>query len=157
MAVEKKTGISEGIFWAAIGVLICLLALRFDLGSFHAPGAGFLAFLAGSFIGLMGLVMIASKLFSSGKMPTQTSALPSSGERRRLIYTMVVLILYAVLMDPLGFIVSTTLAMFGLFFDWQTRNWFWSGFFAVATSLASYLVFEAWLRCQLPRGILPWW
>jgi putative tricarboxylic transport membrane protein len=159
MEVEKKRDISEGVFWLGIGVVICLLALRFDLGSFHAPGAGFVAFLAGAFIGLMGVIMIASKLFAGvrEKERAEASAVPSSTEHGRLIYTMVVLVLYAVLMDPLGFILSTALVMFGLFFDWQKRNWFWSGFFAIATSLSSYFVFEVWLRCQLPRGILPWW
>jgi uncharacterized membrane protein YjjB (DUF3815 family) len=70
---------------------------------------------------------------------------------------MMFLIGYAILMDPLGYIVSTFLAMFGLFFDRERKNWLWSLFFSVTASLVSYLVFEVWLRCQLPRGILPWW
>jgi putative tricarboxylic transport membrane protein len=75
----------------------------------------------------------------------------------RLAYTMIFLVAYAVLMDPLGYMVSTFLAMFGLFFHWEKKNWFWSFFFSVTVSLISYLVFEVWLHCQLPRGILPWW
>jgi hypothetical protein len=157
--MEKEAGISEGIFWIGIAVVICILALHFDLGSFRAPGAGFVAFLAGIFIGAMGAVMIASKALSArrAKDARRTAAPPVFTTHGRLAYTLILLLLYAVLMDPLGFILSTALAMFFLFFDTRRKNWFWSAFFSVVTTLTSYFVFEIWLRCQLPRGILPWW
>jgi putative tricarboxylic transport membrane protein len=76
---------------------------------------------------------------------------------QRLIYTMSLLLGYIILIDPVGFILTTFLLMFGLFFDYENRNYTWSLFFSVATALVSYLVFEVWLRCQLPRGLFPWW
>ena len=157
--MEKEAGISEGVFWVAVAVGICVLALHFDLGSFRAPGAGFVAFLAGIFIAAMGAIMIVSKALSAGraKRVRRTSVLSSFAGGGRLVYTLSLLILYAVLMDPLGFILSTALVMFFLFFDSRRRNWFWSAVFSIVTTLASYVVFEIWLRCQLPRGIVPWW
>jgi putative tricarboxylic transport membrane protein len=158
--VEKETGVSEGVFWIVIGGIICILALQYDLGSFRAPAPGFVAFLSGILIGGVGIVMILSKSISKGRAK-ETARNASQGASavpwNRLAYTMIFLIAYAILMDPLGYIVSTFLAMFGLFFDWEKKNWFWSGFFSIAVSLVSYLVFEIWLHCQLPRGIFPWW
>lgn len=158
--VEKQREMSEGIFWVVIGGMICILAFQYGLGSFRAPAPGFVAFLTGILIGGVGAVMILSKRFSMGRVKGATrgagqgiSVVPWS----RLAYTMMFLIAYAILMDPLGYIVSTFLAMFGLFFDWEKKNWFWSAFFSITVSLVSYLVFEVWLHCQLPRGILPWW
>jgi putative tricarboxylic transport membrane protein len=158
--LNKETTISEGIFWAVIGGLICVLALRFGLGTFHAPGTGFVAFLAGLFAVAMGLIMILSNVAKRGRGKTSDAASPQAerkGPPSRLVYTMVLLVAYAILMEPLGYILSTLLVMFGLFFDWEKRNWPWSGFFSVATTVISYVVFETWLRCQLPRGIFPWW
>ena len=158
--VEKETGLSEGVFWIVIGGIICILALQYDLGSFRAPAPGFVAFLSGILIGGVGAVMILSKRISAGraKEAARGSSQGAPAVRwSRLAYTMIFLIAYAVLMDPVGYIVSTFLAMFGLFFDWEKKNWFWSAFFSIAVSLISYLVFEVWLHCQLPRGIFPWW
>jgi hypothetical protein len=158
--VEKQTGMSEGIFWVVIGGIICLMALQYGLGSFRAPAPGFVAFLSGILIGGIGAVMILSKSISMSRVKGTTrgagTGIPAVSVSR-LAYAMMFLIAYAILMDPLGYIVSTFLAMFGLFFDWEKRNWFWSGFFSITVSLISYLVFEVWLHCQLPRGILPWW
>ncbi len=157
---EKETEMSEGIFWIVIGGIICVLASQYGLGSFRAPAPGFVAFLSGILIGAVGAVMILSRAISTGRAKVATLGagigIPavSSG---RLAYTMIFLIAYAILMDPLGYIVSTFLAMFGLFFDWGKKNWLWSGFFSITVCLVSYLVFEVWLHCQLPRGILPWW
>jgi hypothetical protein len=158
--VEKQTDMSEGIFWIIIGGIICFLALQYGLGSFRAPAPGFVAFLSGILIGGVGAVMTVSKSLSRG--PAR-GATPGAGlgipaiSLKRLAYTMMFLIAYAILMDPLGYILSTFLAMFGLFFDWKKKNWLGSAFFSITVSLISYLVFEVWLRCQLPRGILPWW
>ena len=158
--VEKQKGMSEGIFWVVIGGFICILAFQHGLGSVRAPGPGFVAFLSGILVGGVGAVMMLFKGISMGrgKGTIQGAGLGIPAvSLRRLAYTMIFLIGYAILMDPLGYIVSTFLAMFGLFFDWEKKNWLWSSFFSVTTSLVSYLVFEVWLRCQLPRGILPWW
>ncbi len=157
---DKQRGVSEGFFWIVIGGIICVLALQYGLGSFRAPGPGFVAFLSGILIGGVGAVMILSKSISMGRAEG-TARGESSGIRavslRPLVYTLIFLIAYAILMDPLGYIVSTFLAMFGLFFDRERKNWLWSSFFSISASLVSYLVFEVWLHCQLPRGILPWW
>ena len=158
--VGKKTGISEGILWIVVGGVICILSLQYGLGSFRAPAPGFVAFLSGILVGGIGAIMILSQNLAMSRAKETTpvggqaiSAVPWG----RLTYTMAFLIAYAILMDPVGYIVSTFLAMFGLFFDWKKKNWFWSGFFSITVSLSSYIVFEVWLRCQLPHGIFPWW
>jgi len=163
--VEKETGTGtetgtvEGIVWIGIGFIICLLALRFDLGSFHQPGPGFVALLSGLFIAAMGLAMIIARTMSKRRrqMAPGTDHAFRIGAWPRLIYTVALLLAYVILIEPVGFILTTSLLMFALFFDLEKRNYFWSLFFAIATALVSYLVFEVWLHCQLPRGLFPWW
>jgi len=155
----NETGASEGIFWIVIGAVMCTLSYRLNLGSLHGPGPGFVAFLSGLFLVAVGLVMVLSRAFTK-RRPDELSSVPHSFQTvswPKLVYTMCLLVAYAVLIEPLGFMLATFLVMFGLFFDWEKRNWFWSLFFAVAASVTSYVVFESCLRCQLPRGIFPWW
>lgn len=157
--LEKETGTVEGIVWIGIGCIICILSLRFDLGSFHQPGPGFVALLAGLFIGAMGLAMIVARTMSKRRADeaSGTDHPFRVNAWRRLVYTMALLLAYVILIEPVGFILTTFLLMFGLFFDYEKKNYIWSLFFSIVTALVSYLVFEVWLRCQLPRGLFPWW
>lgn len=157
--MEKETGTVEGFVWIGIGLIICLLALQFDLGSFHQPGPGFVALLSGLFIAGIGLAMVIARAMSK-RRPDKGSGTDHPfriGAWRRLIYTMALLLGYVILIEPVGFILTTFLLMFGLFFDYEKENYIWSLFFSIATALVSYLVFEVWLHCQLPRGLFPWW
>lgn len=157
--VEKETGTVEGIVWIGIGCVICILALQFDLGSFRAPGPGFVAILSGLFVSVIGMSMIIARA-ASKRGPSDTSKHEHPfriGSWRRLVYTMALLLAYILLFEPVGFVITTFLLMFGLFFDFEKRNYAWSLFFSVATAVISYLAFEVWLRCQLPRGLFPWW
>ncbi len=156
---EKETGIREGFVGIGIGAIICILALQFDFGSFHAPGPGFVPVLTGLFVSLIGLAMILARAVSKHRTdePSRTDHPFRIGSWPRLIYTMVLLLAYIVLIEPVGFVITTFLLMFGLFLDPLKRNYAWGLFFSTATTLISYLTFEVWLRCQLPRGLFPWW
>jgi putative tricarboxylic transport membrane protein len=149
----------EGIFWIAIGLLICFLGWRANLGSFREPGAGFIAFFSGLFVAIVGMIIILSEVFS------KASRSPAFDLRSafkgipwfRLIYTMALLFIYALLLETLGYIFTTFLVMWALFYDWQTRRWFPSCFASLVATGVSYLVFDVWLQCLFPRGIFPWW
>ena len=155
----KEIRTREGICWIGIGIIICILALQFDLGSFHEPGPGFVALLSGLFLSAMGLVMALSKAVSRNR-PGQV---PKSDRTfqiiswPRLTYTTGLLLAYTILIEILGYILATFLLMWGMFYDWEKKNWAWSFLFSMVTALGSYIMFEVWLRCQLPHGVFPWW
>jgi len=93
--VEKQRGMSEGIFWVVIGGIICTLAFQHDLGSFRAPGPGFVAFLSGLLIGGVGIVMILSMSISMGRAKETTRGaglgIPAVS-LRRLAFTIMFLV-----------------------------------------------------------------
>ena len=66
----NNVGAREGIVWVIIGGLISLLSWRIDLGNFHEPGPGFIAFAAGVSLVVIGAIMIlvrpASKETTAG-------------------------------------------------------------------------------------------
>ena len=62
---------------------------------------------------------------------------------------------YALVLDILGFLISTFLLLSFLFrFGMEPQKWFWAIGGSVIASLSCYVVFELWLRTQLPKGIL---
>ena len=147
----------EGIFWVIAGAVICLLAWKFRLGSFREPGPGFVAFFSGLFVSGVGLIMFFSGAFSKIPGRADLGQVFHDISWFRLAYTMVLLLGYALLLNVLGYILTTFLAMWGLFHDWKKRNVVSSLLTSLLTTAVTYVVFEVWLHCQFPRGLFPWW
>ncbi len=151
----------EGPVWVAIGLVICASAYSTGLGMFREPGAGFVAFVAGAFIVAVGVLLSAIRRPEPREAKEElpgTTALPIlQTPLFKMAYTVAVLLFYALFLDLLGYIVTTFIALFALFCDLSRRR-FAVPLFASAVSVAiTYMVFEVWLKSQLPRGILPWW
>ncbi len=146
-------GKTEGFFWAVIGAFICLLAWKTHLGSFREPGPGFVAFLSGLFIAGVGLIMILTETREK-LSPGEPSHLSFSvGSWLQLTFTMALLSGYAILLDILGYGLTTFLVMWGFFYAFGGRRWAFSLMVSLIIVVVTYLVFEVWLRCQFPRGI----
>lgn len=66
----------------------------------------------------------------------------------------VALLIYALAMEHLGFILSTTLFIAFLLWLVERQRWYVIVFGAVLSSMAAYLVFKVWLETALPIGLL---
>ncbi len=155
----KQIRTQEGFIWIAIGAGICYLGWRIHLGSFHEPGPGFVAFASGMALVAIGVIMTLSKTLSKASSDSGRSAnrpflnLP----KFPLVYTVGVLVGYGLVLNLLGYLITTFLLMFALFNDRGTRRFLPSILASLLTVVLTYLIFETWLRVQLPRGIFPWW
>ncbi len=150
----------EGPVWLLIGVIISAWSYRTGLGILREPGVGFIAFAAGLFIMAVGALVTVFR-----RPETKNTDGPADSEpmrlvkstRFKLIYTLALLVFYALLLDYLGYVITTFIVLFGLFFDPSARRP-WSALLSSSLSvLVTYAVFEGWLKSQLPRGIFPWW
>jgi hypothetical protein len=66
------------------------------------------------------------------------------------------LVVYTLVLRPVGFLVSTFLLLSFLFrvkAAYRLRTILFMSFLVTA---GSYIVFELWLKAQLPKGILGW-
>ncbi len=154
----------EGQVWVALGIGICLYAYTMDLGTFHDPGVGFVAFAAGIFLIVVGILLIASSRELTRKSPEEIAHEdPTPGpllQTRvfRITYTVALLIMYGLFLDYLGYVLATFAMMYGLFFDRSRRSLVVIPLGAAfLTTGITYLVFEVWFQSQLPHGIFPWW
>jgi hypothetical protein len=150
----------EGPVWLLIGVIISAWSYKTGLGTLREPGVGFVAFASGVFIMAVGAFVIVFKRPPAHKTETeskQTSPSFLESAPFKLTYTLALLVLYALLLDLLGYIVTTCIVLFGLFFDPSRRRWAGPVFASLLSVAITYLVFEVWLKSQLPRGIFPWW
>lgn len=158
----KGTRKIEGFFWLWIGFIICALAWKVDFGSFQEPGSGFVAFIVGIFLSVLGLLMVLSEIYSK----VFRGGGPVSGKAFRgapvflILYTVGVLVGYGLFLETLGYNVTTLLVMWALFYLFYEKGKIrlvFSFLASLATTSVTYLVFEIWLHSQLPRGIFSWW
>jgi len=134
-----------GSVFLAFSLFIIYESLRLGLGTLKKPGSGFLTFCAALLLSVFSLVLI----FRGWRLRESTKPFP-----RKVLLALGILILYSLVMDNLGFTLSTFL-MVGIFFRLaQERPW-WTvaGMSALVTFLA-YLVFGVLLRVYFPKGLL---
>lgn len=152
---------NEAVFWIALGAFVCFLGWRIKVGTFRAPGPGFFALVAGLALLIIGIFMFFSKAGSADDAKADFDADRTSLIRGllkwRLTATMSLLVAYAVFLDAVGYLLCTFLVMWGLFYDWGKNCLLNACLASLAATAVTYLIFETWLRTQLPRGILPWW
>ena len=160
-AFRKEQWLS--IFWAVLGLAICVGASRLSLGSPNDPGPGMFSFIAGAALVLLSLLQwinvttarARTKALSSQAQASQTVE-PLFANRRGAIKAAVIvvaLLAYAVSMEHLGFIVSTSLFIGFLLWLVEPQWWYVIVFGALLSSLTTYLVFKVWLDTALPVGL----
>jgi putative tricarboxylic transport membrane protein len=152
----KKYFLADGL----IGICAGSISLR--LGNFRTPGAGFLPFFAGALLAIFGLVLMLSTLLSQAreeKNEVDGKDRANRHWRRFLNPSLAVVILfgYILLLEPLGFLLTTFVCLLLLFKLSEPKKWVAPIVLSGSTAILSYLVFFVWLQCQLPKGLLKFW
>ncbi|MCO7246084.1 tripartite tricarboxylate transporter TctB family protein [Halomonas sp. Mc5H-6] len=136
------------------GILMIVLAVAYGWGAtqFPEPFGGSEAVGPDTFPLLLAVVLGLSSLYMVVR-PDPDNAWPWSRTGIELIVAVVVLILYAMLLQPLGFIISTALAVGTL--CWRMGSRPLKAYITGAVSgVVVYLVFSYALDLALPLGIL---
>ena len=145
---DQVTG-SLAIF---LSFLICAEALSQGIGKVRYPGPGFMPFLSGSALGVLGIILVIKS--SLGKSLRPSAARLWRGKQwGKVALTIFSLVLYALLLSKLGYLIATfclTLFLFGIVAG--PKLWVRIAS-ALITSVATYAVFYLWLGVQLPRGL----
>ncbi len=130
-----------------------LWSLKYGFGSLSEPGVGFITFFAGAILALLSLLLFLSS-FREKEKQAELRALWAGLDVKKVLYVLMLLVVYPVLLRPVGFPLSTFILLF-LLFRVKGSYGIWTtllaSFFVTAVS---YLVFQVWLQVQLPRGIL---
>lgn len=114
-------------------------------------GTGFLPVIMGFIFGLLTLGFLFSR--SSRREPFRI-LWPAGGNRQKIAFIYLALMLYALLVPWTGYFIGTTLFLIGLVRAMGRVRWGYGLFFSLVTSSGTYLVFKVWLKMPLPGGFL---
>jgi len=156
-ALKKDSWLS--VFWIVCALLICVGSYRLSLGSLSDPGPGMFPFLAGAALGVLSIIewWNISRAYRKSMRTLAQTVEPLFANRLgalKAAAVIVALLIYALTMEHLGFILSTTLFIAFLLWLVERQRWYVIVFGAVVSSLTTYLVFKVWLDTALPVGLL---
>jgi putative tricarboxylic transport membrane protein len=148
----KKYDLYCGIFWIGLSLLMGgISVLRLSLGTLCYPAPGFYPFLVSALLFCISLILIV-RVFMDRKKDPDSGQWPSFG--RNVPITMGALLAYALILEYLGYIISTSLLLVFLFKVTASRNWRVSLLMTAVVMIISYYFFVVLLQSQLPMGLL---
>ncbi|MDP3910912.1 MAG: tripartite tricarboxylate transporter TctB family protein [Gemmatimonadales bacterium] len=141
------------VIGVVLGVLVVVAALRMPLGAWSSPGPAFLPVGAGV---LLVVLCLAYGINAWRNTEPEYSRKPSPWvieHWRRAVSVMFALLVYALLLDTLGYLVATFLLMVVLLRVLEPPGWPMTFLAATLITAVTYIVFGKWLMVQFPRGI----
>ena len=138
-----------------ISSLFCFSSLKLGMGSIKDPGSGFIPFLTGCSLIALSLFIVLSE----GKATRKAGSKPRLFKRIGLglppsLLVLISLFIYILVLETLGFILSTFLFLTFLFSISEKRSWKVALGASIVITASAYLVFGYLLEISFPRGIL---
>ena len=147
----------------ALGIFVTLYSYYYlKLGILITPGAGFLPFLCGIALIVLGIVWrIQTMIFKSpvrvkysGVPSAELKAAPLRSSRIKLCLAFVATVVYACLFERIGFLLSTLLFMLGWQMAVERQRWLKAIIITILCAAGMYALFKLLLRVELPSNPL---
>ena len=153
MAWLKRAGAD---FWSSLFLLLLSGAVineafNLELGTPRNPGSGFMVFGAAAALGLFALRQFIASLLSLGH-PKESTTDPI--HRGRIVCVVLAVLVYILLLEPVGFLLCTFLLLAFLFQILEPGHWVTRTIGAALTSFLSYAIFAKAMQLSLPKGLI---
>jgi putative tricarboxylic transport membrane protein len=141
-------------FWILVGLFFCIKSIAYGFLYEGAPGPGFLPLLGGVTLIFLGLIVFVTALKKAGsEKHLQDKFFPENFSFKKIILTVLALIVYIAVLEYVGFLLTTFFFMLFLFRAIEPKKWALAIAFSVLIASFSYILFQLLLKVQLPRGI----
>jgi len=148
----RKADRISGTFWLIFALVTIIESYRLGLGNLLQPGPGFIFFWAGILLGIMSLVILIKTFIKVGQAEAEKPTLGGVSYTKIILVSLGVF-LYALLLEPLGFVIVTTLLFVFILGVVEKKKWLFTIASSILVTVAAYLIFQTWLETQLPKGV----
>ena len=150
--MEKRADRISGVVGLLFAVFMGIQSYLLGLGTLHKPGPGFLFFWTSIALGGLSLVVLIRAVID--RRPGEQGNIFDRQHLLKIVLVLGAVFVYAILMEWIGFILVTLMLFVFLLGIVEKKKWSLTVFMSVAVTVVSYLIFEVWLRSQLPKGLL---
>ena len=142
---------TSSLFWLLVSISVLVESTRLGIGTLHDPGMGFLTFGASGIMGILSLIVF----FQATLKKDHVKAEPffAGPLWKRVIFVLILLVIWSRVMPELGYLISTFLLMGFLYWILERKKIWMVLLASILTTLITYLVFSKWLNCQFPEGL----
>ncbi|OGP89698.1 MAG: hypothetical protein A2156_00625 [Deltaproteobacteria bacterium RBG_16_48_10] len=142
----------SAIFCLILGLFVLMTGVRLGLKVDLRIGPGFFPFVAGILLAFLSIVLFVQSLTETKTGQQKRSFWSKEHGWVFVFLTLVGIGTYILVLNYLGFLLSTFLLLFFLFTVIGGLKWWKAALSGTIAAAAVYLVFEIWLRANLPRG-----
>ena len=151
----KKGNIILSVICAILGITVIAIASGYPTAADYGtgvPGPGLWPIVISVAILICAALLMLRSLRMKSEDDTEI-ALWTPGTKRVYI-TMIILVIYAILLEPLGFLLATTAMQF-VFIQWfAKKKWYITLIISAVVSVVVYLAFSYLLNVPLDFGLL---
>jgi putative tricarboxylic transport membrane protein len=150
----RDRDVTSSVFWAVVGILFCIGGIHYGLRRSGIPGPGFLPFVTGLILVALSLILLISRLLRKrDEADSAGEPMPSGQALTRILKALGALCLYVLILEHLGFMLTTFLFMV-LVLRLEPRRWIFIIPAAIGTTVFFFFLFKVLLKVPLPPGIL---
>ena len=137
--------------WIGLAFGVCFTSVRLGVGSPSDPGPGFLPMGTGAMMG----ILAAAHLLTSLRKPDSQGPEPLWANVRwgKVACVIAALLIYALLLEKVGYLIDTFLLMIFLFSILERKRWWVVLSGSLVVIGITHLVFNKWLMVQFPTGL----
>ena len=151
----NKAETGAGAVFVAIGGWMLLGAIKMPYFVEGVPGPGFLPLWIALGIIVSGVVLTAKGFWPRLAAPDEEGVTwPQAAGWRRVVLMLGAMAVSLVVLEKLGFMVTTTLFMVVVVFGLGVRSRWVLATVPLVSAVMLYVIFAVWLRVPLPKGIL---
>jgi putative tricarboxylic transport membrane protein len=130
-------------------------ARRLRFGAVTVPGPGLFPLVLAVGFTLVSLILLVAALRAPADAASaESGAAGDGGIRWKVLATLGVMLAYAFVLEPLGFVVATCGLLCFFFRALEGMRWTVAVAASALTSVVTYVIFKVWLYVRLPPG--PW-
>ena len=148
----RRSNIATGLILAGLAGLILVEARRLTLGSIRVPQKGFFPAILAVLLLVFSIVLMIQTIRSSEAERNQEQI--GTDGWRRIAASLATMLGFALVLEKLGFLLSTFAVMVLLLRAIEAQEWSRVIAVALITSVACYFLFAWLLSIPLPTGIL---
>lgn len=146
----RKYDLIAALIWMGLGITIAIGSYGLKLETLRSPGPGLMPFLLGIGLSLSSLPILVRSLMIKDNGGDEN--IWSGVEFKKLGLVVTSLLVYALILEKVGFVLMTFFLLLMLFKVIGSRKWSFSLMVSVLTVIVTYLVFVVLLKVELPLG-----
>ena len=150
----KYSDLVPSILWIILAGLVAFQSIRLNVGRLDNPGPGFLPFCCSIVLGILAFMLLVSQVYKKKEQSTMGGFKLGQLWMKAVFFLIGSFIYIIIIWEKIGYLIGTPFFLFFLLKFVGSQSFKRSTIISVISTIVSYLVFETWLCCMLPKGLL---